>query len=165
VADKWIWIAAAAGGAFVLYEYFKPAAATTLQVSPFAPMTPSPTLSAGSVVTGPIGANPNPSACGAGTVWDAGSQTCIQGPILPPPPIHPPVLPVGTCTTPECAQPPNIPGLHGLEGCYEWTKSCFAPPDACGDYGGPQASCAATVTWYWVLAGAAAAALVLARLK
>lgn len=173
MADKWIWIAAAAGGAFVLYEWFKQPSATALQVSPFPPSSPG--LPVGSIVTGG-GDNPQLS-CGAGTVWDAGSHTCIPGPILPPPPIHPPNLPA-TCTTPECAQPPNIPhlpivavtggsgaGMQGLDGCYDWTKSCFEPPDPCGGYGPAEATCAPTVTWYWVLAGAVAASLVLARFR
>lgn len=217
MANNWVWVAAAAGGAFVLYEWLKPSS-TANPISPVVPLLP----------TGPIS-----TACGAGTIWDAGSQTCIAGPILPPPPhalipvltaadctgstvwdagsqtcIPGPILPpppIGGCPpgSPECNQPivvhplnavdqlqsgpivvhplnavdlfqsgpilpppprAKIPSLQGLDGCYEWTKSCFDLADPCGDYG-PQASCAPTVTWYWVLAGALAASLVLARLK
>lgn len=52
--------------------------------------------------------------------------------------------------------------------CYGWDKSCFDPPDPCGP--GPMSSqpvpvCAPTVTWFWLLAGGLAAALIVARFK
>lgn len=48
--------------------------------------------------------------------------------------------------------------------CYSWSRPCNAPPDPCGSTTQPvQTTCAATQSWFWILAAVVIGGTILAN--